>query len=115
MKYHRHFIIEGRHLGTAEIAEEIIHGTLIAPVPFAYFCPKCAELWARFPIEGSVKNWQVYHQPCRKHSHDWFSPAGALFLSWKPEFLETFPDEAVRWEFERWMNFYESTIQGEIE
>lgn len=107
--YLQHFIIEGKHLGTAVRSKELIHSDYRTPRPTAFFCPKCAEIWARCPIEreGTVgAEWEVISRVCRKHQSHYYHTPGSIDCSWKPDFVAAFPDEVIRWEFQRELEYY---------
>lgn len=114
MKYLRHFIVEGKHLGATPCSAEFVHELLLPPEPVAYFCPHCAEIWARAMVtttdnvfcEAITMPWRVYTVPCRKHPGSMFQVPGSLDLPWVKGWLESFPDSAVAWEFQRQMEQY---------
>ena len=106
MPYLQHFFIEGKHLGTTTRGNVFVHGELQAPTSVAYFCPKCAEIWARGMVEGSP-HCEVRSVDCRKHPSRVYTVAGSLTSGWDEELNEAFPAEVLRWELERHFNYYE--------
>lgn len=69
---------------------------------WAYFCQRCGDLWARFLVENS--DWtQCYHIRCAKHG-DGRLACDSRF-EWLPiAFDDTWPEAAVRYEFEASLN-----------
>jgi hypothetical protein len=109
----RHFYVEEQELGGAEDCMRFIHGQAQHPYSYAWFCPACGEVWARAPVSGAEK-WIVQGGYCRKHpGPSPFTVAGSLMLSWEPEhnaMIQQLPD-ALEWEFERHLEFFERGSQ----
>ena len=63
------------------------------PLSYAYFCPVCAEIWARCVLDGA--EFQVWTRGCSKHSLYNGSHPGSLWLSWDPHFSFSLPREAL--------------------
>jgi hypothetical protein len=101
----QHFIIEGKHLGTAERTPRFVHAEVHNPVGYAFFCPCCGDVWARCPVEDQP--WTVWTKPCRKHSTSALDIPGSLWLSWDKEFSLALPQEVLRWELERHLDHME--------
>lgn len=101
----QHFIIEGRHLGTAMRRSESREDGARVPLSLAFFCRVCGDLWAKCPVEaspGKPSAWICYNVDCRKHQKPGgVAVPGSLHLSWDDEFSSSFPLEVVRWEFDR--------------
>ena len=111
----QHFIVEGKYLGTAERQMLFVHAQPQRPVSYAFFCPVCAEVWARCPVEradGTTENFMVWTQACRKHTFHRLAVPGSLTLSWEPDFTAAFPDELVRWEFDRHLDYAEKELEA---
>ena len=110
MPIQQYFIVEGKVLGSAERSMVFVHAQPQCPQSYAFFCPVCAEVWARCPVErreGQTEPFMVWSIPCRKHRTHALAIPGSLMLEWEPEFVEAFPDEVVKWEFDRHLEFYE--------
>lgn len=106
--YPQHFIVEGKYLGTAQRKLSIVHHEVQAPYSYAYFCPHCAELWARCPVEvpSGHAPFQVWSIPCRKHPIDSLRVPGSLFLEWDKTFNNCLPEGVLRWELDRHLDLY---------
>lgn len=114
MSYPQHFIIEGKHLGTALRSKAIVHAQMEIPYSYAYFCPCCAEVWARCPVECPEGHspFQVWEVPCKKHFTDNLRIPGSLWLSWDKTYNDSFPEGMVKWELDRCLDYAES--KGEV-
>jgi hypothetical protein len=106
MPYTQHIIVEGRHLGTTERPPALVMGQFQRPISYAFFCPCCAEIWARCPVEGQER-WMVQTIPCRKHSTSKYVVPGSLTLPWDGEFTTALPKDALSWELERHLDHAE--------
>lgn len=112
----QHFILEGRYCGSAPRQMTSRHGPAQVPPSYAFFCPVCAEVWARCPVEvvaGSPEKFMVWTKACRRHYHHSLEVPGSIHLDWDKEFTESFPLETVRWEFERHLDFAEIRLKLE--
>lgn len=108
MDFIQHFIVEGKLLGSAVIKPYFYDGILKAPFPHCLVCQYCADVWARFPIEGGDKPFIVRTGLCRKHGHHFETVvSGSLTLLGAPEWQNYWPDGALQWELERELDFYE--------
>lgn len=105
----QHFIIEGKHLGTVERGRHFVHGEVQLPQAYAFFCPYCAEIWARCPVDG-VKAFHALTSTCRRHKRSSFSVPGSLRVALDDDFNNSFPPEVIRWEFHRYLNYYEGIL-----
>lgn len=104
MPFPQHFIVEGKHLGTAQRGLYRVHEDLRVPSSYAFFCPVCAEVWARCPVElpgGTCKPFMVLTRACRKHPTTTLGAAGELYLDWDQDFSNSFPESVWIWEFQR--------------
>ncbi len=107
----QHFIIEGKFLGAVERRfQKKSWSPVHVPLGYAFFCPTCGEVWALCPVigpGGQASRFEVQTRACRKHPAQPFTtePPGILHLSWDKEFSDSFPDDVVRWEFDRYMEF----------
>ena len=106
MTYLQHFFIEGKHLGTADRSLITVRGQLQPPESIAFWCPHCAEVWARAMIEEG-NFCDIRFIPCKKHPHRIYQVSGSLHTAMEPEFNECFPEEVLKWEFERHLDYYE--------
>ena len=115
MMYRQHAIVEGKHLGTWARGATVSFGEESAPYPHAYFCPNCAEIWARFPVDEGKPAWIARSNLCRKC---WASSqteiAGSLWWWFSVGFNNTeWSDGMIAWEFARCMEYAER--QGWVE
>lgn len=112
----QHFILEGRYLGSAlrstSFSRRDSCGGVYERVPlsYAFFCPVCAEVWARCPVElpnGTQRQFFALTLACRKHEVSAWQVPGALQCGSDEDFFAAFPDEVVKWEFERHLEWCE--------
>ena len=92
------FIIEGHCYGTAPAPIKTVHGTLALQESVVYVCPVCGDAWARVVVPGQ-RFWAT-HIPCRKHHIYINEVPGSLWLSWDPDYNNSFPLEVMKREFE---------------
>lgn len=106
----QHFFAEGKYLGQASRVMEHSHNEAHVPYGYAFFCPVCADLWARCPVMyGSRESkYMVQTISCRKCAahHDLGVP-GSLFLTWDKTFNDLLPDDAIRRELAVHLDFAE--------
>ena len=116
MPIKQHFFIEGKYFGFGLRAPASIHAKLCAPRSFAFFCPCCAEVWARCQVEiaevGAVaattqENYLVWTVHCRKHPVSRWQVAGALTLPFETPFTSGFPEGVLQWELARHLDHAE--------
>lgn len=101
------YIVEGKYLGEVTVPKEITHATIHHPFSTAYFCPHCAEIWARCPVQENPE-FHVLTVPCRKHPSRAFQIAGSLLVVNKVSLFPLYlPDALVRWEFDRHLEYWE--------
>lgn len=122
--YEQHFYAEDRFLGSVVRPAMIVRAERQPPYSYAYFCPKCGELWAKCPVKPlgvlgelvEVNQWQIQGGYCRYHpGPSPFTVAGSLLLSWEPEYtnlLLSCPD-VVEWECQRHLEFIERRIAND--
>lgn len=112
--FQQHFIVEGRYFGLGHRTFNK-RGMVPSPPPsYAFFCPCCGEVWARFPVQltgaevsGKMERFQAVTVACRKcPSESAFRVPGELWLSWDAEFSQALPEEALRWDLERLLETY---------
>ena len=86
------------------------HGEPHIPYSYAFFCPVCAELWARCPVEvkGDSSKFQVITRGCKKHSQHAYEIGGSLWTVWDKTFNEAFPDGLMKWELDRHLALYDN-------
>lgn len=95
----QHFIVEGQYLGQSIRSLKHYHNEVGLPPSYAFFCPVCAEVWARCPVDlnGKLQPFMAWSVACKKHEHPhglWVP--GSLMLSWDKPFTDSLPDAAVR-------------------
>jgi hypothetical protein len=115
--YPQHFFVEGKYLGTAQRGLALHAGQYAPPVSFAFFCPHCADLWARCPVgdyNGTDRDWMVWTMACRKHPSRTFSVAGSLYLAWEKSFSDSFPPELLAWELDRHLDYAERILLKDL-
>ncbi len=115
MSFTQQFIINGRYLGTAERKHTFTHGQITAPSSYAFFCPHCANIWARCPVTQKYTEatsfFQVLSIPCERCPMRLpYHIPGSVFLSWDKEFSEAFPDELIAHEFNQAVKLYEGVL-----
>lgn len=104
MSYTQTFVVEGELLGTTmRAAMQGVRGPV--PPSFSFFCYGCGEVWAKCAVsEGLVVSpfmaVTVSCRTCNDTSRSSGAP-GTLYLPLQPEFNASFPDDVVRWEFDR--------------
>jgi len=83
----------------------------------AFFCGRCGDIWARVIVEGAF--WRVWENACSKHEnkeiYTWDQPPGSIVppgfttvveaAADDPLVLERLPRDALRYEFERSIEF----------
>jgi len=111
MRFTQQFIVNGKYLGAAPRTFVPVHETLAPPSSYAYFCPVCADLWARCPVTDTITNsmekFQVWTVPCEKHQHNSHHHIpGSLFLVWDKTFNESFPEDVLRYELNQALKLY---------
>ena len=109
MSFPQAFIVEWQYLGRA------MRGFVNAgfPHPFAFFCPHCGDLWARCPVETPAHTkvlWLSWSRPCRKCPPHSGEIPGSLILPWEPEFNSALPEEVLRWELNRHLDWLEKKV-----
>ena len=107
--YTQSFFVEGQYLGAALRKPVHLHGEVQPPPSYAFFCPVCAEVWARAPVTlgPHTQEFMVWRLACRKHGRSRLTVAGSLFLPWDKSFNEALPDGAWFWELERHLDHIE--------
>lgn len=105
----REFFVGQDYLGGAPAPDEWVHNEIHQAVGQAFFCPICADCWARAVISG--RPTQVRHRPCERHQpgfklngnslgHVSFGEIpGSLYLMENREWNTSLPDAVVRREF----------------
>ena len=86
-----------------------IRGAYYPPPSYAWFCPVCAEIWARAVV--ATHRFHVMTHPCEKHLEP-MSPmlqvSGSLLLPMEESFNESLPEALVRRELELHIKFLEA-------
>lgn len=85
---------------------------LWAPPSYAWFCPVCADIWARAFVPG--EEFQVTVNPCIDHELKYWRTLvpGSLLLVFDPEFNLDLSLEAWAREFEVHVRYFERQIQS---
>jgi hypothetical protein len=105
----QHFIIEGKYLGSTERDMVYVHSQKQVPTSYAFFCPKCAALWATCPVEvvpGQPEHFMVWTRACKRHFYHAQEVPGSLWMEWDKDFNAAFPPEVLRWELNRHLDLY---------
>lgn len=101
------YIVEGKFLGEVFVPMAHTNAELHRPYSTAYFCPHCAEIWARCPVQEHPE-FHALTVPCRKHPSRAYKIAGSMLIENQAcLFPLHLPDELVRWEFDRHMAYWE--------
>lgn len=83
-----------------------------APFSLAYFCPKCARIWARCKIEGEP--WMVTTVACSNcGKFSLISIPGSLWRALDNDFNYALPREVLLREFELHLQWYDRYRQKE--
>lgn len=102
----QHFLIEGRSYGSCLRPVRDSRGQ--APMSYAFFCPTCAEVWARAGIID--RKFFVFHVPCRKHTYDGIPVPGSLWNCGDKDFLEALPHDVLCRELSVHLDYAESKL-----
>lgn len=100
-EFYQHFIVERQYLGMGLRALDRRSPVVEVPRSYAYFCPHCAEVWARFPVErvqgsGRYERFESQVKCCRRCPEPFSSrPAGELWLSYDKSFNDAMPLQAL--------------------
>lgn len=112
MKQH-FFLAGGQFLGSADRKRELVERSSIrAPQSYAFFCPTCAEVWARCPVEredGTHEPFRAISRGCKQHTQHGMEVGGSLWLTWDETFSNCLPEEVVRRELELHLALYPET------
>lgn len=127
----RHFIVEGKYLGSVQLKAEWPHKstTPVPPKGQCFFCPACARLWAECPVEGQSS--MIWSLVCERHAPGdkiggmgpertgmylvgSCSPPGSLWLSWDNDFNSTLPAAVVSRELILHLKWAASTAPAPI-
>ena len=71
----------------------------------AYFCPRCGDVWCRLACSdsrGVLQEFLCTHAPCPDHPSPW-GVAGSLLRDHAERLLDSFPADAIRYEFTQQM------------
>lgn len=111
--YRQTFEIEGTTAwGEAERTLDL--RTRAAPFSLAYFCPKCARIWARCKIEGEP--WMVTTVACLGCGKlSLISIPGSLWRALDPDFNDALPREVLLREFKLHLQWYDKYFKSEEE
>jgi hypothetical protein len=102
----QHFYIENRSLGSCQRYPLTNRGT--RPISYAFFCPVCAEVWARAVIFDT--QFFCFHKPCRKHHVDAGGIPGSLWMPMEPEFTSSLDGEVLKREFLLHLDYLENKL-----
>jgi len=92
------FEANGRWLGSRQIESfrKIPGFPIVVQYSYAYFCPRCGDIWSRLWHEDS-SHWQLIHRYCQEHGDGRLS---LEFPSCEPLGIEKdWPRDALRREF----------------
>lgn len=95
----QHFFADGAHLGTREI-DPLLRFPGEAPslaTHYAFFCPRCGEIWGRVHFEYEAQT-RIVSRPCLRHGDGRLS-ASSRYHCLPLEFDESWPSAAIRHEF----------------
>jgi hypothetical protein len=115
VKFLRHFHLRteqsGRDyeiFGSSEDHIRFVGGEAQEPIPYMMWCPKCGEIWARMPVDGSRREWRIIGGYCEQHpGPSTYVIHGSLMLNWEPELTAILPDDVIRREFDLHMRLWE--------
>lgn len=111
-EFYQLFIVEGRYLGHGVRTLDRRNPIVEVPRSSAYFCPHCAEVWARFPVERvrdscNYERFESHVKCCRNCTEPHSSrPSGELWLSYDKSFNDAMPLQALHRELLLLLNFY---------
>ena len=100
------FFIEGRHLGSCQ--RYPLTPQKQRPISYAFFCPVCADIWARALIFDT--DWFCFHVPCKKHAYAGIKVPGSLYSAGDVDFLQSLPSEVLTRELLLHLDYAESTL-----
>lgn len=114
MLYTAHYWIEGHYYNTVEgIKPDRLHGEIVAPFNQAWFCPRCASVWAKVIYKDAFnkprKQYVPYVRHCRTcgeevEGNDMFPP-GSIIKPFEDE-LDVWPDKLIVREFYIFFNHH---------
>lgn len=99
MLYSQHLYLDKRDLGSSPRDTIFVHGEAQPPHSSAFFCPVCADVWARAAVlrsDGQMMRAVVWTRPCHKHTGDGYGISGSLLLPWDRGFNEALPLAALQ-------------------
>jgi len=106
------FFVEGRYLGSCPRPPINTSDLMLRqPLSLAWFCPVCAEVWARAVIPG--RNFFCYHVACSKHQYDGGGIPGSLWvgLSMEPDMLQAIEGDVLKRELELHLTYAERQLE----
>ena len=66
----------------------------VPPASLNYYCPYCADIWARCTLEGETGYQRIEKRPCREHGN------GLLNLSsYSQSYMHSLPNELLKREY----------------
>jgi len=105
MRFTRHYLVNGKLLGSVQCDKVVVHDQMAEPTSYAYFCPVCANIWARAPVvnnaTGETIRFQVWSICCEHHQDRVVGKSeipGQLFLRWDKPYNDLFPREVLQYE-----------------
>jgi hypothetical protein len=110
----RHFLVDGRYLGSAPAGYRSADGKQETPWSYSFVCGCCGEQWAKSPVtlgDAEPMRWNNLTANCRKcpekYPSRWRIP-GSLWLSFDKSFPESFPKEVLARELDLHWQAYDN-------
>lgn len=100
-----HLTVAGKWYAFQDRGMVIIHAQAQAPYSYAFCCPRCGEIWARYGVEHTDSQWSFLRRECERHAYGLTVP-GSVWISYEPEFTSAFPPELLARELELHINFF---------
>lgn len=113
----QHFFLGTSYLGEATRRAFIARGLdqLLDPPSLHFFCKVCGEVYAKAPVvrsDGSTVPWRVISHCCARcqPAHFTSNPPGSLLAAegCDPDLLSALPDAALKQEFLRHLEWFET-------
>ena len=93
-------------MGTGQSPSVLVHNEVRAPLSYAWFCPNCGRIWAKAEVNGQP--YMVMTQPCDLElPTNYFIVPGSIWLTLRPEYLQSLSREVLEREFQLHLNHYD--------